>query len=47
MGKVEMYFHVVEWDVDHVAIGFFNQPEIYEPGNVGVDVGVIASSGFG
>lgn len=42
-----MYFDIIEGNVDHLAIGLFDQPEINEAGNVGVDVGVIAGGGLG
>ena len=42
-----MYFDIIEGNVDHLAIGLFDQPEINEAGNVGMDVRVVAGSSLG
>ena len=42
-----MHFDIVEWNVNHLAIGRVDQPEINEAVNVGVDVGLIAGSRLG
>ena len=37
LSKVKMHFDIVEGDMDHLAIGLFDQSEINEPGDVGMD----------
>mgnify|MGYP000936600906 CR=1 FL=1 len=42
-----MYFDIIEGNVNHLAIGLFDQPEFNEAGDVGMVVGVVAGSGLG
>lgn len=42
-----MYFNVIEGDMDHLAIGLFDQSEINELGDVGMDVRVVGGGGLG
>lgn len=44
---MKMHFDIIEGDANHLAIGLLDQPEIDEPGDVGVDVRVVAGGGLG
>jgi len=42
-----MHLDIIEGNVNHLAIGLFDQPEFNEADDVGVDVGVVAGGGLG